>query len=159
MGFKKLPSNSQRLLNEIVCSDNPSKLLRELLEKATVREDEELRGILRELGEKGYISIMWADNRPYHIAINNAARTYEEQLVEYEIGKGQARTGNITIGNKNKIKNSKIIGTITENCEEKEKNFCEKHPVICGFLISLVAGIVLLFSFWQRIITFLERLF
>ena len=41
----------------------------------------------------------------------------------------------------------------------KKKTFFDKHPVICGFLISLVAGIVLLFSFWEKLISFLEGLF
>ena len=66
----------------------------------------------------------------------------------------------INIGNNNKIKNSNII----EKLEVKEsptikKTFYEKHPVICGFLISLIAGIVLLFSFWSKIICFREGAF
>ena len=47
-------------------------------------EDDELRGIIRELKEYGYIEVKWADNAPYRVVINNSARTYEEQLREYE---------------------------------------------------------------------------
>lgn len=66
----------------------------------------------------------------------------------------------VNIGNNNKIKNSNIA----ENIEVKDvptvkKSFYEKHPVICGFLISLVAGIVLLFSFWDKIISLIEGVF
>lgn len=32
MGFKKLPSNSEKLLQKIVCADNPVQVLRNLLE-------------------------------------------------------------------------------------------------------------------------------
>ena len=66
----------------------------------------------------------------------------------------------VQIGNNNKIKNSLISekGEIKESPAQK-KTFFEKHPIICGFLISLVAGIVLMFSFWEKIIRFLEEVF
>lgn len=161
MSFKKLPSNSRRLLNIIVSSDNPTKLLRELLDKATAKEDEELRGILRELKEEGYISTVWASDRPYHVTIHNKARAYEEQLVATEISERKTGSGNIIIGNKNKITNSAIGSTIQINRENenKKKGFCEKHPIICKILVALAAGVLLLFSFWQKIVDFLEGLF
>lgn len=66
----------------------------------------------------------------------------------------------IQIGDNNKIQNSTIAEKVETNREElKKKTFFEKHPVICGFLISLAAGVVLLFSFWERVISFLEGLF
>lgn len=66
----------------------------------------------------------------------------------------------VQIGDNNKINNSTIAEKIETNHEELEKKtFFEKHPVLCGFLISLAAGVVLLFSFWGRIISFLEGMF
>lgn len=65
----------------------------------------------------------------------------------------------IRIGNNNKIKNTNIAERIERGNDDNHKSFFEKHPVICGFLISLAAGIVLLFSFWERIIYYLEGLF
>ena len=66
----------------------------------------------------------------------------------------------IQIGDNNRINNSTIGESINSNKkDEKKAGFYEKHPVICGFIISLTAGIVLLFSFWERIISFLEGLF
>ncbi len=161
MRFKKLPSNSHNLLNKIVCSDNPTMLLGEMFDRATAKEDELLRGILRELNEEGFISTIWASDRPYHVTIHNKARTYEEQLAEYETDRLQARSGNITIGNKNKINCSTIASTVHINCknENKKKSFYDNHPIFCGVLIALIAGILLLFSFWQQIIDFLEGLF
>lgn len=159
MGFKKLPSNSQKLLKEIVDSENPVKLLNGMFDSATDEQEEELCGILRELKEEGFISIMWADNRPYHIIINNVARMYEGQLAEYEVSKKQIESKNITIGNKNKVVNSMIAGTVQGNCGKKKNSFYEKHPVICSILISLATGLVLLFSFWQQIVHFIEGLF
>jgi len=69
----------------------------------------------------------------------------------------------INIGNNNKITNS----TITEKIENsyispksvQKQTFYEKHPIICGFFISLIAGIILLFSFWDKIVNFLEGVF
>ena len=159
MNFQKLPSNAQSLLKEIVSSDNPVELLCDKFSKATPREAEELRGILRELKEKKYVTIQWASNKPYHVSVNNSARTYEEQLSEYNAQKQATGSQSITIGNNNKISNSTIANNLKGGETNKNKGFYEKHPVICGFLISLVAGIVLLFSFWNQIIAFIEGLF
>ena len=159
MDFQKLPSNSQSLLKEIVSADNPVALLSDKFSKATPKEDKELRGILHELKEKKYVKIRWADNKPYHVIINNSARTYDEQLSEYNVQKQATGSQSITIGNNNKISNSTIANNLKGGETSKNKGFYEKHPVICGFLISLVAGIVLLFSFWNQIIAFIEGLF
>lgn len=68
----------------------------------------------------------------------------------------------IRIGNNNHIKNSNIAETI-HSCPNQsrntKKNFYEKHPVICSFLISLIAGIVVLFSFWEKIVHWIEGWF
>lgn len=61
MGFKKLPLNSEKLLHKIICTDNPVQVLCRLFEKASPKEDDELRGIIRELQQEGYIDIKWAD--------------------------------------------------------------------------------------------------
>jgi len=66
----------------------------------------------------------------------------------------------INIGDNNKIKKTIIVenGDIHAPVSEK-KGFYEKHPVICSFLISLVAGIAVLFSFWTEIISWIEGWF
>ena len=62
----------------------------------------------------------------------------------------------INIGNNNKIKNS-IISEHTSVTEEKE-NFPQKHPVIIGIFIAVIAGFILSFSFWKTIKSFIEGL-
>ena len=156
MGFQKLPSNSRALLGEIVSTDNPVSLLCDKSKKASPQQYQELRGILRELQEKGYLEVLWANNKPYHVTVNNSARTYEEQLAEYEVKK---QVQNITIGSNNKIKNSTIAGTINTNGADTSKGFYEKHPVFCSVLISFLVGLILLFSFWDKVISFIEGLF
>lgn len=89
MGFIKLPANSRKLLSEIIKSENPVQMLCDRFNTASDREDDELRGILRELYEDGYIDTQWADNVPYAVIINNSGRTYEEQLAEYEAERRQ----------------------------------------------------------------------
>lgn len=64
MMFQKAPSNSQKLLDEIISSENSVSLLRDKLKKASPQQDRELRGILRELQESGYLTIFWANNEP-----------------------------------------------------------------------------------------------
>lgn len=68
----------------------------------------------------------------------------------------------IKIGNNNTIKNSNIAETINGNLSKKtkrKKSFYEKHPVICSFLISLVAGRIVLFSFWNNMVNWIEGWF
>lgn len=164
MEFNKLPDNSYNLLIELVDSDNPSQLLSERFENASSSEKHILRGILKELTQNGYISVNWADNKPYFVTINNLARTYEERLQEYEKSmRNQSVTinsNNISIGSNNKIKNlnASVNGFNSNNDDNKRKTFYENHPVICAFLISLAAGLVLLFPFWSKIIDFFEGL-
>lgn len=87
MNFTKLAASSQKLLLELVQADNPVQILCSRFEKASLHEKDELSGILRELREGGYINVKWANNMPYYLTLNNSARTYEEQLAEYEAQK------------------------------------------------------------------------
>lgn len=85
MDLKELPLNAKKLLDEILQAEHPSEMLCNKFKGLSYREDEELRGIIRELREEGYINVKWADNLPYWVSINNSARTYNERLEEYEM--------------------------------------------------------------------------
>ena len=85
MMFAKLPSNSRTLLFDIVSSDDPVNLLQERFEKCvTDKQDDELRSLIRELRENGYIKVQWADDVPCYVEISNSARTYSERELEFE---------------------------------------------------------------------------
>ncbi len=77
MEFKKLPSNSKKLLDEILQADNSVQMLCERFESASRKEDEEIRGILKELREEGFVNVSWASNKPYHIDISNSVQMLE----------------------------------------------------------------------------------
>ena len=49
MDFIKLPANSEKLLLELLQADNPVQMLGVRFEQASQRDDDELRGMLREL--------------------------------------------------------------------------------------------------------------
>lgn len=87
MGFIKLPSNSERVLLELARSENPTQSINARYEGVSIQEKNELDGIVRELKECGYINVKWADNMPWIVTLNNSARTYGEQLAEYEAQK------------------------------------------------------------------------
>lgn len=112
--FQKLPSNSQKLLDDILVADNPVEMLENRFKMCTNSEDDELRGVIGELEEKGYIKVMWASNVPYYIQIKNSARTYHEQLAEYErVLQAQSRTtNNYTFNNTNGIM---VLGDISDS--------------------------------------------
>ena len=171
MAFIKLPSNSKKLLDEILQSDNPAEMLRGRLEKASSREEDELCGIIRELIQANYIEVRWADDMPYIVIIHNSARTYDEQLLEYEKQFTNTEKNNVInindnsvkIGDGNKISNSNIVSNrgndLLEESPKAKRSFFSKHPIVCSLLISLFAGFILLFSFWKDIITFIEGVF
>lgn len=85
-------------------------------------------------------------------------------------------TMGIEIGDRNKINNSIIVnGAESANTSypdnlnnsnvvvRRKKHFSDKHPVLVNVLItvitSLFVGFILLFSFWQNIVEWIERLF
>lgn len=65
----------------------------------------------------------------------------------------------VNIGNNNKIQNSTIAEQINTGQIPEKKRFYDKHLIICGFLISLVAGVAVLFPFWTEMVNWLEGLF
>ncbi len=162
MSFQKLPKKSKQLLDEILQSDNPEDMLAKRFEGLSYREDEELRGIIGELCNEGYISVMWADDLPYFITIKNQARTYNERLADYESDNKKRQIivdRSVRIGDGNSISNSTIASTIQQAQSEPKKSFGDKHPVLTGLFVSIVAGAILMFSFWEKLIAFAEGLF
>ena len=82
--FNKLPSNSEKLLLELVQAESASQVLQAKYEGITHKEHDVLDGMVRELISFGYISAKWADNIPYIVNLSNSARTYREQLIAFE---------------------------------------------------------------------------
>ena len=83
--FEKLPSNSRALLQEIVEADNAVALLQDRFKQcADNKGDDYLRGLIRELIDKQYIEVTWADDVPWFVQVNNSARTYSEREAEHE---------------------------------------------------------------------------
>lgn len=62
----------------------------------------------------------------------------------------------IKIGDNNKIKNS-IISDRSQINQEKP-HWAQRHPIITGVAISVIAGIILLFSFWKDAVGYIESL-
>ena len=65
----------------------------------------------------------------------------------------------IRIGNHNKISNSIISENSSVDKNEPNKNFFQKHPILSGIFITVFAGFILMFSFWDKIKVFIEGLF
>lgn len=65
----------------------------------------------------------------------------------------------IKIGNNNKISKSFIgenKGLLPKNAT---KNWFERHPIIVSILITFTFGFIFLFSFWDKVINYIENLF
>ena len=167
MSFEKLPLNSKALLDTLVNSDNPTQELCKRWDCVVGTEKDELKDIISELRQLGYINVNYADNKPYIVTLTNSARTYNERLAEYEAER--ARQGatyivdqSIRIGDNNNINNTNIVGGAgnkQENNTSSEKKFSEKHPILISVIFGLITGFVLMFSFWQDIIKWIEEVF
>lgn len=162
MGFYKLSAVAEELLQDILTDENPVQLLRDRFKGLDHRADEEFRSIIRELRENGYISLSWADNLPYRVVINPSARVYFEQKREAEerVASTTFIDQSIHIGDGNKFKHVRVGHSKDERSEDsKRKNIVERHPIITSAIISLLVGLVLMFSFWGNIIQWIEGLF
>lgn len=160
MSFKQLPQNSKHLLDEIIVADNPADMLAKRFDGLTNSEDVELRSIIHELCEEGFIKVQWSSNVPYIVTINNSARTYNERLQEYESEKRASVTidRSVKIGDGNKICGS-IIASQNQGTASPKKTFWGKHPILTGVIVAVIAGVILMFSFWEKIVVFIEEVF
>lgn len=160
MMLKKLSQQSKQLLDEILKADNPADMLAKRFDGLSAKEDDELRSVIRELREQGYINVQWADNVPYHVTINNSARTYDEWLQEYAL-KNDAHIvvdQSIQIGNGNSFRDTTIASHVHKS-DASPKTFWEKHPILVGVVGAVIAGVILMFSFWDKLIMFIEEVF
>lgn len=112
MEFQKLTSASKQLLDQIVQADNPADMLCRKFEGITYKEEDALRATIGELCQLGYINVLWADDLPYYVTINNSARTYNERLAEYEEEKAKANQQYVFSGSFNNNGNM-VFGSIS----------------------------------------------
>lgn len=161
MSFRNLPSNSEQLLKGLLDSSNPTEYLADKFKNISDSEDDELRGIIRELKEEGYLDILWADDLPYHVTLNNSARTYFDRASEQNrIEKSEITyiDQSIHIGDNNRISDTNFHSTVNRK-DDNNASFAYRHPIIIGLIISFLVGFSLLFSFWDKIIKWIEGLF
>ena len=156
MKVEKLPQNTRELLKGIVDADNPTDYLCSQYEVEDRNRQDEVRSIIQELSELGYIKVMWADDKPYYVSLNNYARTYEERLQACSDSLKECKN-TIIIGDNNTISKSTISGN--NDCSESRHRFYDKHPWISGIVIAIIIGIILMFSFWDRVIDLIEGVF
>ena len=67
----------------------------------------------------------------------------------------------IKIGNNNKFKNNNI--TDHSNCTNKHEDnikdsFANRHPILTGIICSIVARIIMMFTFWEKFSDFIRNL-
>lgn len=152
----QISESAVKTLTEIKNAKNTTEYLRNRFEGSSSEQEEELRSVLRELSRLGCVKIMWADNSPWYVDVDrNLIDTILNQVA------GTTEKGAIKIGNNNTIKNSIISSGAAQvkTTTPAKRTFAERHPVLVSALVSLGIGILLMFSFWDRIISFVENLF
>lgn len=148
---------------ELVESKNPTETLCSKFKDLSAKEDNLLRSRIRELTTEKFIVVsLWADNLPYNVIVNESAIDYVEtmnELSETENSSNNKNTNIISIGNGNKIKNVNISNIQNTDPNKKGEHFFDKHPVITGIIVGVLSGLILMFSFWDKIINWIEGVF
>ena len=105
---------------------------------------------------------MWADDKPYRIIVNHDMLNPDDSLLlpsEKAPAVSIVNDNSIRIGDGNTITESVIGASAIGSSGVGKQRFIDRHPLFVGFAVSLVAGFVLLFSFWGDIVGFIEGLF
>ncbi len=80
MEYKRLPSDSEKLLYKIVDAFNPTQMVSNLFKDAIPEAKSGLRRLVVELEQYGYIEVVWADDAPCMVTPSNLAKKYKELL-------------------------------------------------------------------------------
>lgn len=143
-------SDARALLTELRTAKNPNICLSEKYQSFTNAEKRTLNEAIRELERSGYLSVLWADNIAYYISLKKVDN------VEADTNQSESI---LIIGNNNKITNSNIGTGNSISYEKDEKRFWEKHPFALALITAIIAAFIMMFSFWEKIVAFLEGLF
>lgn len=66
----------------------------------------------------------------------------------------------IKIGDNNKIKKSNIIDNSNGGNNGNSKDtFANRHPIIVGIGCSIIASIIMMLPFWDKVSVFVKNLF
>lgn len=104
MEIQRLSVDTEKILGEIISAQNPTQFLCECFENLSSEDDENLRSIIQELCQAGYIAVpMWANNKPYHVRVKSIAHMYGTQ---FDVDRS---TDNDTPGGKDMIDKKKVF--------------------------------------------------
>ena len=113
---------------------------------------EEMMGYLRALAndDEFFNNLVQEKNTPNE----QHAQPVEHNVINYI-------DNSVTIGDSNRISKTNIGNgnKISNTNNEEKKGFVSRHPIIVSVLISLIVGFILMFSFWKKIINWIEGLF
>ena len=169
MSFSKLTYDSEKFLSKLIKSSNPTQFLRKCYKEESKYDIVEINHIIEELIAEKYITVLWKDDLPWCVILNDSAKIYDKtkksQLIrgKQEKEKIIINDNSIHIGDGNKIKKSTIIGSNSNhqiNTREKnQRKFCELHPTLSNILIGVIVGFIMMLPFWGSIITWLQGVF
>lgn len=149
-----LSSKAKALLRILNDARSPNEYLEKRYKNAAEKDVKELNSLVGELEIEGYVSVFWADNIAYHIML-----TGKSEKDCYTDDKGNQNHSSIVIGNNNKIVNTTIVGNDNTVGEKEKKTFWEKNPFLTALITAVLAAFIMLFSFWDRVVSFIEGLF
>lgn len=73
----RLSDEAEQILEDILLNQGNSDYWKNRFSGITRQRDAVLRGCFKELSDKGYINVQWADNIPYYIDVRKDGYTYK----------------------------------------------------------------------------------
>lgn len=146
-----MSSEARTLLNELKNAKDPNLYITDKYQSCTKQEKNSLNKTLGELERLGYLSVLWADNIAYFIAFKNG--------INDNVNNMNCAENVLIIGDNNKINNSNIGVNNSLVGEQEKKRFWEKHPLALALIATIIATFIMMFSFWDILVAFIEGLF
>jgi len=124
--------------------------------------NDESRGYWHDCGNEDFAKVekLYQEGRDYLVTLkdvgNMASRLEDYMRPEGNVVNITKTDNSIHVGDKNKFNKSVIHNNIANDEKEFQKRFFERHPWISGLVISIVAGLILMFPFWDKIVGMFE---
>ena len=143
------------LLSELESAKDPNACLEKKYNSCTDQEREALNEVIGELENAGFLSVFWADDIAYHITLKKCNN--ENNTVANNVSNGAETV--LIMGNNNTIRDSNIEINSNVVGDQEKKKFWEKHPFALALITGVIVAFVMMFSFWNKIVDFIEGLF
>lgn len=141
--MKKISKDAKKILIELVNMDSQSERMHTIQNYYRINDAKSIQLIKELIDAKCILVEMWADGIPYFCELTNTAYDYCSNI-EFIVD------NSISIGNNNNLTKAKIVSAVGNN---EKTTWFERHKIITGIIIAVVAGAILMLPFWEKLMS------